>query len=80
MEGFGGGRKSPSASVEIPPEASEAMQRAAVTEIAAKAGSNLPVIRGRDVGLPAASPVFDIEELSRRSKSVSARLQFVDKQ
>ena len=54
----------------IPSEAQEAMQRSAMQAIAAKAGSRLPIMRGKDPGLPKAKPVFDLNEL--RNKNIDA--------
>lgn len=51
------------------------MQSATLTELAAKAGPNLPIIRGRDPDLPPA-PVFDLDEMrSRNQELLKKRVQ-----
>lgn len=69
VEGFGGKTKPQGASafVDVPPEATAEMSRSALTYIAAKAGSRLPIVKGRDKGLPAKPPSFDVEELKKRN-------------
>ena len=72
MEGLGGG-VSPSVA-SISPEALDEMQKSAIAGIEAKADPRiLPVIRGRDRGMPAAPPVFDIDEMRKRNAAVAAR-------
>jgi hypothetical protein len=76
VDGFGGGTKAPSAdndTAEIPQEAMDAMQREAMRGIAAKAGSRLPIVRGRDRGLPKKEPVFDIGAMRERNAEVIRR-------
>jgi hypothetical protein len=51
-------------------QAFDAMQRAAMHEIAVKAGPRLPILQGPDLGLPKAKPIFDIEELLKRNANV----------
>lgn len=76
MEGLGGGNKSPSAGAhaDVPPEAAEAMQRSALTEIAAKAGRRIPIVRGRDKGLPKAPPILDVEAMRAKNEATAVRL------
>jgi hypothetical protein len=70
MDGLSGGTKEDkSETIDMPPEAFEAMQASAVAAIAAKAGSRLPIVQGRDRGLPKAPPVFDIEEMKKRNEA-----------
>lgn len=79
VEGFGGGKKTienDASSFQVTPEADLAM-RSAVAQISAKAGRGLPVIRGRDTGLPNAPPIFDIEELKARNSAVAKRRNYV---
>jgi hypothetical protein len=75
VEGLGGGRKAQidHETMDIPPDASAAMQRSALAGIASKAGPTLPVMRGRDLGLPTAQPVFDIDEMKRRNAEIMNR-------
>jgi hypothetical protein len=74
VEGLGG-QTQPKANdvVDVPPEAMLAMQRSAAQAVVAKAGSRLPMVHGRDKGLPSAQPVFDIEEMRRRNADVTRR-------
>lgn len=55
------------------PEAFEAMQNSALGAITSKAGNRLPVMQGKDPGLPKAAPVFDLEELRKRNSDLMAR-------
>jgi hypothetical protein len=74
VEGFGGGVKTRiQEAVVIPPEATVAMQRSVLANIAAKAGSTLPVLQGRDSGLPRAQPIFDVDEMRKRNAGVSRK-------
>ena len=74
VEGLGGGvKEKPMAEQDIPPEAMEAMRNSALTAIAAKAGSRVPILQGRDPGLPKAEPAFDLEEMRRRNADVLRR-------
>jgi hypothetical protein len=74
VEGLGGGVKSENeAPFEVPDEAMAEMQRSAASAIVAKAGNRLPMVRGKDAGLPKAPPVFDIEELRKRNAEVARR-------
>jgi hypothetical protein len=71
VEGFGGKPGADSAKeFYIPPEAMRAMQDSAMAEIATRAGNRLPIIKGRDKGLPKAPPTFDVDELKRRNEAV----------
>lgn len=75
VEGFGGGSK-PQVEPErldIPPEAALAMQRSAAAEISTRIGRGLPMVRGRDTGLPKAPPVFDIDEMRKRNEAIKNR-------
>jgi hypothetical protein len=49
------------------------MQRAAAAAISMKAGRALPIMRGRDPGLPAAAPVFDESEMRKRNAEILRR-------
>ena len=75
VEGFGGGKPAHRATepLEIPPEAAQAMQDSAMAAIVAKAGSRLPIVRGRDPGLPKTPPVFDLEALRKRNAEATAK-------
>lgn len=74
VEGLGGGRSSaPSENFVVPPEAQKAMQDSALAEISVKAGHQLPVLRGRDPGLPPAKPVFDLDEMKARNAEILQR-------
>jgi hypothetical protein len=53
--------------VDVPPEATAAMESSALSALATKAGPALPIMRGRDPGLPQAKPIFDIDELRSRN-------------
>jgi hypothetical protein len=69
VEGLGGGRKvTSSEDFTVPSEALDAMQRSALSQISAKAGPQLPVIRGADVGLPKTTPVFDLDTMRQRNQ------------
>ena len=57
----------------VPSEAQEAMQRSALQAIATKAGGRLPIMRGRDPGLPKAKPVFDLNELRNKNMDTLKR-------
>lgn len=73
-EGFGViAKPEPKADFDIPPEAMLAMQASAISAISTKAGPRLPVIKGRDKGLPKTPPTFDLDELRRRNADVSRR-------
>jgi hypothetical protein len=69
VEGLGGGKASVASEDDfsVPQVAQDAMQRAATAAIAAKAGSRLPVIHGKDTGLPKAAPVFDLDILREKN-------------
>lgn len=69
LEGFGG-KTAGEKEVEVSPEALSAMQDSAVAAIAAKAGSRLPITRGRDKNLPRTPPMFDFEELRKRNEAI----------
>lgn len=75
VEGFGGGMKESGTeekeSADITPEAMDAMQRSAAQAIAAKSGNRLPVMVGKDLGLPIAPPMFDLDEMRRRNEEVT---------
>jgi hypothetical protein len=77
LEGLGGGTKpaenGPNA--EIPAEAQLAMQQAALTEIAAKAGPRIPITRGRDKGLPKTQPTFDPDALRERNALTASQFR-----
>lgn len=78
VEGFGGGVKTQVRyydTIDIPVEATAAMQRSALAGIAAKAGATLPVLQGHDSGLPKATPIFDIGEMRERNANVIRRRQ-----
>lgn len=74
--GLGGGTK-PTGIADpdfaVPADAMARMQSSALQEIKAKAGTRLPVMPGRDPGLPKAAPVFDPDELKRRSSDAVRR-------
>lgn len=77
VEGLGGGPK-PKEEVDkdgfkVPVAAEYAMQRSAAQAIAAKAGSRLPVIQGRDKGLPQSAPIFDLDEMRKKNMEVLRR-------
>lgn len=55
------------------PEAFEAMQNSALGAITSKAGSRLPVMQGKDPGLPKAAPVFDLDELRKRNSDIMSQ-------
>jgi hypothetical protein len=70
VKGLGGETTTTSSSDDtftIPNEAQDALQKSATAAIAAKAGHRLPVIQGRDTGLPKASPVFDVDALREKN-------------
>lgn len=47
-----------------------------LSEISVKAGRAIPVLRGKDHGLPKTVPVFDFEELKRQGRErIIARMQ-----
>jgi hypothetical protein len=76
IEGLAGGSKpTVDAAVDMPPEAFEAMQNAALAGIAARAGNRIPIMAGRDPGLPKAAPVFDLDTLRQRNAEAKARLE-----
>lgn len=63
-----------SAQAEISQEAQTKMkQMATLTAIAAKAGTQMPVMRGRDPGLPAQAPNFDEAAMRLRNAEILAR-------
>ena len=77
VEGFGGGKissPSPPGSANpayaVPLEAQAAMQTSVLNNIAAKAGPAMPILRGRDPGLPAKPPSFDLDELRERNLDI----------
>jgi hypothetical protein len=70
VDGFGGMKRSTTIDEElvIPKQAQDALQAGAVSAIASKADPRwLPVVRGKDPGLSQTKPVFDTQELRRRS-------------
>jgi len=74
VEGFGGTRPGPmgqTADVQMPPAAAEAMEKAALAEIRTKGAGRIPIIQGRDKGLPKAPPVFDLDKLRERNGTVA---------
>ena len=73
VEGFGGTTKTtpkPGEEFEIPSEAMAAMQKSAVEAIAAKAGSRIPVMKGKDPGLPKAMPIFDLDAMRQKNADI----------
>ena len=58
---------------ELPPDAAKAMRQAALAEVARKAGPAIPIVRGKDRGLPQKAPVFDYEELRKRDEESQKR-------
>jgi len=78
VEGFGGKAataESKTPSADIPPAAMAAMQNSALAQIQVKAGPTLPVVRGRDPGLPKTPPIFDPEVLRAKNSALRLRLQ-----
>jgi hypothetical protein len=73
IEGFSGSAKPPEP-LEIPPEAFEAIQNSAIAGIAARAGNRLPIMAGRDRGLPKATPIFDLEAMRKKNEEAKARI------
>lgn len=59
--GFGG---RPAAKSQQPQAAAD---DSVLTELSVKAGRALPVIRGKDSGLPQAKPMFDFEALKQKN-------------
>jgi hypothetical protein len=53
------------------------MQRSALQGIKEKAGPLLPIMRGRDPGLPKAPPVFDLDKM--REKNIASLRKRVTK-
>jgi hypothetical protein len=53
----------------------EAMRQSALAEIQVKAGPRLPVMQGKDKGLPKTPPVFDENVLQERNKTLASRLK-----
>ena len=70
-----GKKEQPLVDATIPPEALEQMQRSALAAISAKAGNRLPIIKGKDKGLPKVQPTFDLDELRRRNAQRNVRLK-----
>lgn len=77
VEGFSGGTKKAvsqdDTSSAIPQEAFDAMQREALRGISQKVGSRLPIVRGKDRGLPKVEPVFDLNVMKERNVDVIRR-------
>lgn len=75
VEGLGVGKKRTTEPNAMSPEdekiAFDSMQRSAMGAIAAKAGHRLPIIVGKDPGLPKMAPVFDFAELRKRNMEVA---------
>jgi len=70
VNGFGGIETKPKdgEAIDIPPDVQKHLQKSAVQAIASKADPRwLPVQIGKDKGLPAAAPVFDIDEMRQRN-------------
>ena len=65
--GFGGGSAATPESSEIPPDILAKMQQSALQVLAVKAGPGLPILRGRDKGLPKAEPIFDVTEMQQKN-------------
>lgn len=74
MDGLSGKKPDAPTEAEIPPAALEAMTKSAMSEIQAKAGTRLPIVRGRDRGLPKTPPAFDPDVMAQRSREAKARL------
>ena len=74
VEGLGGGKPKTYAPVDVPPEAFEQMQKSALAAIAVKAGPRVPIIHGKDKGLPKAAPIFDLDELRKRNAERASRI------
>ena len=74
VEGLGGGKATGTKQAElaVPPEAAEAMEKAALAEIRTKGAGRIPIVRGRDKGLPKTLPVFDIDAM-RANNATTAR-------
>lgn len=71
VEGLGGAQVPGSALPNVPPEAAEAMERAALAEIQAKGAGRIPIVRGRDKGLPKTPPVFDLDTMRAHNADVA---------
>lgn len=41
-----------------------------LAELHKQVGSALPIIKGRDVGLPKSTPVFDLDEMRRKNQTL----------
>ncbi len=67
----GTGTKGVNGGAIMPPEAAEAMEKAALAEIQAKGAGRIPIVRGRDKGLPKAPPVFDVEAMRAHNTDVA---------
>lgn len=75
VEGLGGARSAPR-ELDMPAEAQEEMRRSALTQISAKAGSRLPILVGKDPGLPKQAPILDINLLrERNAELIRSRVQ-----
>lgn len=75
LGGFQKPRKAPtSLSPEDEKKAFAVMQESARTQIAKRADPRwLPILEGRDKGLPKAAPVFDIDEMRKRNLAVKSK-------
>jgi hypothetical protein len=56
--------------IELPSEAMVEMTKSAMAGIEAKAGNRLPIVRGKDKGLPKEAPVFNVDELRLKNAEI----------
>ena len=77
VQGFGGTVSKPRPIEDIPPDKLKEMQESAMAGIRHKAGNRVPIIRGKDKGLPKTAPVFDVETLRQRNAALNMRLKDV---
>ena len=80
MQGFGGwapasGASGPIDPKDIPADALKAMNDSVLQGLSSKAGRSLPVVRGKDRGLPKAAPVFDLEAMRQRNEAIAKRIE-----
>jgi hypothetical protein len=77
VQGLGGWKTPQTESLgagDIPADAMAAMNASALQAIQSKAGNRLPIIRGKDTGLPKAAPVFDLDAMRKRNAEVIVKM------
>lgn len=80
VDGFSGKKPADvnsSSDVDMPPEAFKVMQASALEQIKHRAGNRVPVVRGKDPGLPKTAPIFDFDAMRAKNAERINRMETV---